>query len=145
MDFKKYLPSYSFIRTPIKGLFTNLLNALGAKKITIGILRSKMPNTLRTILIAKKRIQKELASAIEKDLKIEMPIKEDIDLFDKEFNYQESMTLRGFMFSLPLIWFIFLILLAFGEEKMHEIHEKLFNKIDDMNLFGMNDHMQDKN
>ena len=73
-----------------------------------------------------------------------MPIKEDVNLFDKEINYQESMTLRGFMFSLPLIWFILLILLAFGEEKMHQIQNKLFDKIDNMNLFGMNDHMKDK-
>jgi len=144
MDFKKYLPNGSFTRTPIKGSLTALLNALGTKKITMSLLRSKMPNTLRTVLMAKKRIQKELASAIEKDLKIEMPIKEDVDLFNKEINYQESMTLRGFMFSLPLIWFMFLILLAFGEEKIHEIHDKLFNKMDKLNLFGMNDHMKNK-
>jgi len=143
MNFKKYLPDSSFSRTPIKSLLSNLLNALGAKKMTMALLRKKMPNSLRVVLTAKKRIQKELASAIEKDLKIEMPIKEDLDLFNDKLNYQESMTLKGFVFSLPLIWFILLMLLAFGEEKMHQIQNKLFNKLDDLNLFGMNDHMKE--
>ena len=144
-NFKKYLQNRITSFSPVKSLFTNLINNLGGRRITINLLRKRMPESLRVVLAARKRLQRELNEAVLKDTKgklnFKTNIKENHDLYDNDkINYNEGMSFHGFMMTLPMIWFIFILILVFGEEKHRKIMDfitekgdKLFDKI------GIND------
>lgn len=131
---KKVIPSDMNKFSPVKGLFTNLLLALGARQITVGMLRKKMPESLRVILKARKRLLLELPAAVEKDTGINLGvIKEDVDLYNDDNdknNYNEGFNFHGFMMTFPVIWFILVFLLIFGEETHRKIMDFLFEKGD---------------
>lgn len=129
-----------------KSLFTNLLNSLGVKQVTIGILRRKMPNTLKIILELRKDLRNKLPKAIEKDIGVKMVAEENVDLFKDKNVYNEGASFHGFMMTLPVIWFTFILLLIFGEEQHNKIVDYLFKKGDKLlSRMGLNNFNDNEN
>jgi hypothetical protein len=137
---QKILPKNITSFSPIKSLFTNLINNLGGKQITINLLRKKMPESLRVILAVRKELKNKLRKAVEKDIGITTVTKENIDdLYNDKINYNEGASFHGFMMTLPVIWFIFIFLLIFGEEQHRKIMDFITEKGDKaLSRMGLN-------